>query len=139
MAQAASITLIDGERAVLAEVSIAGETLRIAPEALREATGWKLEARGLCRGEICVPVRDREELADARGVDLAAFARAIDRPLALDTAERAAVLGTGAASQRALMATLEAPDFRLPDLQGRMHSLSDHRGKKVLLIAYASW
>ena len=139
MARSASITLIDGERAVLAEVSIAGETLRIAPEALREATGWKLEARGLCRGEICVPVRDRAELADATGVDLAAFARAIDRPLALDTAERAAALGTGAASQRALMATLEAPDFRLPDLQGRMHSLSDHRGKKVLLIAYASW
>ena len=139
MAQAASITLIDGERAVLAEASIAGETLRIAPEALREATGWKLEARGLCRGEICVPVRDREELADATGVDLAAFARAIDRPLALDTAERAAALGTGAAERTALMTTLQAPDFRLPDLQGRMHSLSDHRGKKVLLIAYASW
>jgi peroxiredoxin len=37
------------------------------------------------------------------------------------------------------MATLEAPDFTLPDLAGRMHTLSDHRGKKVLLIAYASW
>ena len=139
MAQAASITLIDGERAVVAEASIAGETLRIAPEALREATGWKLEARGLCRGEVCVPVRDREELADATGVDLAAFARAIDRPLALDTAERAAALGTGAAERTARMATLEAPDFRLPDLQGRMHSLSDHRGKKRMLVAWGSW
>ena len=32
-----------------------------------------------------------------------------------------------------------APDFTLPDLAGHMHSLSDYRGKKVLLIAYASW
>ena len=26
-----------------------------------------------------------------------------------------------------------------PDLEGKLHSLSDHRGKKVLLVAYASW
>jgi len=133
------MTLIDGERAVVVPASIGGETVRIAPEALREATGWKLEPRGLCRGEVCVPVRRREELADGMGVDLAAFARAIDRPLALDVAERAAALGTSAAERSASLATLEAPDFRLPDLQGRMHSLSEHRGKKVLLIAYASW
>jgi peroxiredoxin len=37
------------------------------------------------------------------------------------------------------MATLEAPDFELNDLHGRRHRLSHHRGKKVLLIAYASW
>jgi len=139
MGRAASMTLVDGERAVAVPASIAGETVRIAPEPLREATGWKLEPRGLCRGDVCVPVRDREELADATGVDLAAFARAIDRPLALDVTERAAALGTSAAERSARMATLEAPDFRLPDLHGRMHSLSEHRGKKVLLIAYASW
>ena len=32
-----------------------------------------------------------------------------------------------------------APDFSLPDLHGRMHTLSAHRGKKALLIVYASW
>ena len=30
-------------------------------------------------------------------------------------------------------------DIRLPDLDGRLHSLSEHRGRKALLIAYASW
>ena len=84
-------------------------------------------------------MRDRAALADESGVDLSAFARALGRPLALDVAERAAALGTPAAERSASMATLEAPDFTLPDLSGRMHSLSDHRGKKVLLIAYASW
>ena len=31
------------------------------------------------------------------------------------------------------------PDFLLPDLQGKLHRLSDHRGKKVLLLHFASW
>jgi hypothetical protein len=139
MSHTESIALIDGERAVEVPASIAGDAVRIAPDALRDATGWKLEPRGLCRGELCVPVRERDELVHATGIDLAAFARAVDRPLAIDTAERAAALGSSAADRAARMATLEAPDFALPDLHGRMHSLSEHRGKKVLLIAYASW
>jgi len=35
--------------------------------------------------------------------------------------------------------SLEAPDFTLPDLDGKLHSLSDYRGKKVLLMSWASW
>ena len=31
------------------------------------------------------------------------------------------------------------PDFSLPDLEGRMHSLSSERGQKVLLVTWASW
>jgi hypothetical protein len=116
-----------------------GESVRIDPEELHRALGWTLEPEGLCRGAVCVPVRDRAALADARGIDLAAFARALDRPLALDVAESAAALGHSAGERSAQLATLEAPDIRLPDLAGRMHSLSEHRGRKVLLIAYASW
>ena len=33
----------------------------------------------------------------------------------------------------------KAPDFTLPDLDGRPHTLSGHRGKKILLVAWASW
>lgn len=32
-----------------------------------------------------------------------------------------------------------APDFRLPDLSGRYHSLSDLRGKIVFLNVWATW
>jgi len=31
------------------------------------------------------------------------------------------------------------PDFYLPTLDGRRGRLSDYRGKKVLLIHFASW
>jgi hypothetical protein len=72
-------------------------------------------------------------------VDLAAVATALGRPLALDMEERAAYVGIGADERARSLAALEAPDFTLPDLDGRPHSLGEHRGKKVLLVAYASW
>jgi len=59
--------------------------------------------------------------------------------VALDLDERAAYLGISAAERAKSLASLEAPDFTLPDLDGRMHSLSQQRGTKVLLVAYASW
>jgi hypothetical protein len=62
-----------------------------------------------------------------------------DRPLAVDREERVACLGESARARAARLASLEAPDFELPDLDGRVHALAEHRGKKVLLIAYASW
>ena len=33
----------------------------------------------------------------------------------------------------------EAPDFTLPDFDGVQHSLSQYRGKKVLIMTWASW
>jgi len=35
--------------------------------------------------------------------------------------------------------SLEAPDFELPDLDGKRRRLTEFRGKKVLLHAFASW
>lgn len=131
--------LIDGGAFHALEASLDGERVRIAPEALAGATGWRLKPEGLCREAVCVPVRERAALVGAGGVDLAAFAEALGRPLALDVAERTAALGTAAADRAAALASLEAPAFSLPDLAGRRHTLSEHRGKKALLIAYASW
>ena len=61
------------------------------------------------------------------------------RPIAVDESERVAYLGVSAEERGRRLASLEAPDFTLPDLDGRLHSLSDHRGVKVFLVAYGSW
>jgi len=37
------------------------------------------------------------------------------------------------------LSSLKAPDFTLPDMNGKARSLSDFRGKKVLLLTWASW
>jgi AhpC/TSA family len=84
--------------------------------------------------------RGRVNETDERdGVEVATRAQAEGRPVAIDPDERVAYLGVTARERVEALTSLEAPDFTLPDLDGRSHSLRDHRGRKVLLVAYASW
>ena len=134
-----TITLVDESRPVRVDAVVRGDAIRVAPAAVASALGWELKPEGLCRGGVCVPVRDRAALVGAEGVDLAALAGLLDRPLAAEPAEGIAVLGASAAERSGRLASMDAPDFTLPDLDGRLHSLRDQRGKKTLLIAWASW
>lgn len=134
--------LDEGRVLSLAEEEVRVEAagrMRVAQGAFERASGWQLKPEGLCRGDVCVPVRDREALISADGIDLEEFASVMGRPAVIDAAEGVAALGTAAASQSSLMASLAAPDFELPDLNGKTHSLSAYRGNKILFVAYASW
>lgn len=137
---AADFTLLtDGEVASLDAV-IDGERVLVDAGDLARTTGWTLKPEGLCRDALCVPLRDPSvATADRSRVDLAGFAAALQRPVALDIEESAAFLGVAAADRGEQLRGMQAPDFTLPDLSGRMHSLAEQRGKKVLLLAYASW
>jgi hypothetical protein len=135
----ASFTLIEAGRPHALAADVAGGRVRIPAAAVREVLGYELKPEGLCRDEACFPVRDRAALAVGDALDLGELARVTGRPLALDVAERAGALGTALADRLASLRGLEAPDFSLPDFSGKLHTLRGHRGKKVLLIAYASW
>ena len=78
-------------------------------------------------------------LGAREGAEVLKRAEVEGRPVAVDPEEGAAYLGVPARARAAALASLEAPDFTLPDLDRRLHSLSEHRGKKVLLVTYASW
>jgi len=134
-----SFTLIDEQKTFEIEATVEGDRIRLSAEALAATLGWKLEEKGLCRGDACVPVSGVEGLVTQEGIDLALLAKRLGRPLALDPEHRVAALAAAAADRATALASLAAPDFTLPDLNGHKHSLSDHRGKKVLLVAYASW
>jgi len=138
MPMEARFTVIDKGRVVPVSAEIEGDRVLVESADVERATGWLRKPEGLCRGEVCVPVRDGGLEVDGR-IDLVAFAAALRRPLALDTGESAAFLGTSSADRAGQLSSLQAPDFTLPDLLGVPHSLSDHRGKKVLLVAFASW
>lgn len=133
------LTLIDDGRALDVPATFGGDTVRLTPGDLEAALGWQLKPEGLCRAAQCLPTRGHDGLVTADGVDLPRFAALVDRPLALDAAERTAYLGVSAGERAARLESLEAPDFTLPDLDGRPHALSGYRGKKVFLVAYASW
>jgi hypothetical protein len=128
----------------VAEVS-AGEgakgTLWVEGDVAARAIGWELKPEGLCRGEVCVPLPAGRAAEFVRGgeVELAAFWKHMGKPVLSDAAGEVWSLGEGAVDRAAQLASLEAPDFELPDLDGKPHRLSDHRGKKVLLASWASW
>jgi hypothetical protein len=134
--------IYDDRVASISEAEARGDDFWIPLAAVREATGWELKPQGLCRGERCVPIppgRRDEFLRGDSDVNLAALARQLGQPVLHDDSHAIWFFGDCAEDRRAALSSLQAPDFRLPDLDGRMHSLSDFRGRKVLLLSWASW
>ena len=105
------------------------------------ATGWSLKPEGFRKGAGCVPIPaaggDKFRRGDA--VNVAALWHHMGKPARHSEGGDVWMLGESAADRSAALRSLEAPDFTLPDLQGRMHALSDYRGKKVFLVSWASW
>ena len=137
------ITLISGERASsLSDAVASGDDLWLWADDLSKATGWERKPQGMCLGDRCVPLSPALEgaLLDANGrVNFAAFARHLRMPVVHDDDANVWLAGEPAATRADALRSLEAPDFRLPDLDGVRHALSDYRGKKVLLLSWASW
>ena len=102
-------------------------------------TGWVLKPEGLCKGDICFPVRNVDELSDGVNIDLAVFAKLTNQSLLFDREYEVAALGELAPARAKSMSTLNAPDFRLPDIHGKQVSFSDFNRRKRLLLAWSSW
>ena len=132
-------TIIGEGRVVETQAIVDGSALRIPLDAVLPALGWEVKPQGLCKDDVCIPVQSQPALLNSDGVDLVALTALTAQPLAVDHDERVACVGESARARGAQLATLQAPDFSLPDLDGRRHALSDFRGKRVLLAAWASW
>ena len=132
-----SLTLIDAQATAPIDVNVDGQRLQVSAAALASTTGWSVKPEGFCKGDVCVPAGDA--VSNDGAVDLRAFAARLGRPIVVDLDARAVSLGAAAADRGDTLRSLEAPDFTLPDLTGQLHSLSQYRGKKILLATYASW
>lgn len=99
------------------------------------ATGWEAKPEGMCKGETCIPVPGALG-ADGR-LDVEAVADRLG--MALEAEPSAAVWALGPASGGRALTTAVAPDLALPDVDGNPFQLSALHGRKVLLVAWASW
>ncbi|MEE8406081.1 MAG: hypothetical protein V3S32_02905 [Acidimicrobiia bacterium] len=134
-----SLVLLDVGKPTEVEARIDESGVWIEIDGVETALGWELKSEGLCRDGICIPVARRPGLMSDGQLNLYALADLLGRPLAHSPEEGAAYLGPAMDLFDHTLETLEAPDFTLPDLEGRPHSLSEQRGLKVLLVAWASW
>ena len=111
---------------------------------LTRSTHFEVKPQGVCRKELCFPIpktRKQDFLHESSGkqwFNLLAFADLVHQPVAHDEALSVWYFGLRS-DQRQTLASLEAPNFTLPDMEGKLHSLSDFRGKKVFLVTWASW
>ena len=136
------VTLLHEQTEITAETArVKDGDLWLSARDLERATGWAMKPEGFCLGDVCVPVPtgNRTSYVDGEAVNAAAFWRRLGTPIAHDASGEIWALGTGASDRASSLQSLEAPDFALPDLSGAEHTLSEHRGKKVLLVTWASW
>ena len=133
--------LTEGGATDVAGARAAGAELWLPAADVERSTGWSLEAEGFCRGDVCLltPANRQEEFARGGAVNAAAWWRHMGAPVVRTSDGDVWMLGENAENRGSRLRSLEAPDFTLPDLDGELHSLSDQRGKKVLLVTWASW
>ena len=109
------------------------DSLDVSIEDFERETGFVLKPEGACRGPICVPLPRAGSTLDAR-----VLAERLGMPFVHDERHGLWALGPYTVSGRALDSA-EAPDFGLPDIDGRPFRLRSLRGQKVVLVAWASW
>jgi len=112
---------------------------------LKRATRFEVKPKGVCRDELCFPIPKARRRAffmtesKVKWFNLSEFARLARQPTAFDEEHNVWYFGPRTEVQNGYLASFQAPAFTLPDISGKMHSLADFRGKKVLLVTWASW
>jgi len=109
------------------------ESLSIPRQVFEQRTGWEFKPEGICKGDVCfpIPVQTGDDL------DVRVIAGYLRMPLVHDEAN--ALWALGPESGGRALTSARVPELALPDLSGNQFRLATLRGKKVLLVAWASW
>lgn len=139
-------TVLQEGKAVVIEQTLADPTdLWVRVEDLTRVNGFELKPEGACLDAICVPVqqdRDSDIFVRRSGqawLNVTELASRIQQPFVVDHAADVWSFGTIPAQRQGFVRDALAPDFTLPDWRGEKRSLSDFKGKKVMLLTWASW
>ena len=106
------------------------ETLNLDAATFERGTGWAIKPEGACKGEVCVPLPD--------GFTLRRAADRLGMAIVTDEATGLSAVGPESLGGHAL-ATAQAPELVLDDLDGNEFRLSSLRGQKVIIVAWAPY
>lgn len=96
---------------------------------------FHVKPEGACRADTCIPIP--KDLKSGEWFNLSGFARKIHQTVVSDSGVWS--LGEIPVLRGEFYGSRIAPDFSVPDRRGRPVHLSDFKGKKVLLVTWASW
>lgn len=143
--QSQRVVIYDGTATRVAEAPDATKDLWVTMADLKRATGFVVKPQGVCREQLCFPLpkNRKADFVSRKGrvnwFNLSGFARLINQPVASDEKTGVWLFGPRPDVRDSYITSLDAPNFTLPDSNGKMHSLTDFKGKKVLLVTWASW
>jgi hypothetical protein len=119
--------------------------LWVLPQDLPRINDFVLKPEGACLAELCIPVRqdrDSEMFVTRTGqgwFNVTELARRLQQAFVVDGERAVWSFGNIPVTRSAFLQSAIAPDFALPNREGKLVRLSDFRGKKVLVITWASW
>lgn len=139
-------TVLYNERVVAVEQTLPdANDLWVKPEDLTRINDFELKPEGACLDDLCVPVlqdRDSDIYVTRQGqgwFNVTGLADKLQQAHVTDHDNGIWSFGAMPLERRSFLRGGEAPDFALPDRDGNIVRLSDYRGKKVLLLTWASW
>ena len=129
-------TVLYGDKAVpLTAVRPDPKDLWVRSADLPTINGFELKPQGACREDLCIPVA--KNLRNGQFFNLTGFAQKVHQPVVQDSGVWS--FGEMPLLRSAFVNSRVAPDFAVPDRKGKVIHLSDFRGKKVLIVTWASW
>jgi hypothetical protein len=139
-----TVTVLFDEATVeLEECLVDGYTLWVAADQVSKANGFTPKPEGFCSAELCIPVPKsadwRMQHNGKEYFNVTRFAEKVNQAVAVAESQATWSFGAVPSAESGHLASGIAPDFELPDREGNEVSLSDFRGKKVLLLTWASW
>ena len=145
-AAAEPVTVLYDDNVVEVERTLPdADDLWVMPADLPRVNGFELKPEGACLDELCVPVRqDRDSDLFVRRAgqgwfNVTGLARKLQQAYAVDHDHRVWSLGEIPVTRTRFLNAAVAPDFELPNRDGELVRLSDFRGRKVLVVTWASW
>lgn len=110
--------------------------LRVTGAEFSSTTGWDAKPEGMCRGELCVPAPGA--LTDGT-VDVEIAATRLGMPIVHEAAHGVWSLGPATTTGRTLSSAIARFPSSLIDAMGRGFDFASLRGRRVIMIAWASW
>ena len=131
-----TVTVLNGDKvAALTRSRVENGDLWIPAADLPRVNEFTVKPQGACREDICIPLA--KSLKKNGSINLSGFARQVRQAIVNEGPVWS--LGEIPVLRAGFLQSRVAPDFAVRDRQGKTVHLKDFRGRKILLLTWASW